>query len=211
MNRQVSATSGYGSASASGADGGAKVGIEPEPAPSSTLPALRGGGFSPGRNKGGGRNYLAMGGSPTGSPGSARNKSLESSPVSGGMDRKEVQRRSLGSSVGRARRGTVTLGGADGGLAEQVRGDRDASRHSGVLREGGGGNVGAGAAAGSRQQQAPKPPKHAFMTRASQLVREEKELLGRASVESLGLYDEQGFLKSSPLKGDASSPLSRRL
>ena len=235
MNSQVSNTSGYSSASASGADGGSGA----KAAPSPTLPALRGGGFSPGRNKGGGRNYLAMGGSPTGSPKSARNKSAESSPVrgGGGMDRKEVQRRSFGGvPAARARRGTVTLGGSvdDGravaastGLQEQVRGSRDGgvagARVSGVLREGGGGNVGAGSSISTsmgskqkqqqhqqqQQQQPPKPPRHAVMTRASQLVREEKQLLSRASVESLGLYDEQGFLKSSPLKADSSSPLSK--
>ena len=231
MNSQVSNTSGYSSTSAGGAEANANMNSNAKVigAPSPTLPALRGGGFSPGRNKGAGRNYLSLGGSsPTGS---AKNASAESSPgAAGGADRNGKEngrvvlqhRRSLGGASGRARRGTVTLGGgvdgrraaaATAGLLGQV-GDAaaiDGDKPSGVLREGNnGGNVGAGAGSATAARH---PPKHAAVTRATQLVREEKEFLARASVESLGLYDEQGFLKgSSPVRGgDASSPLSRRL
>ncbi|RYO85299.1 hypothetical protein DL762_005252 [Monosporascus cannonballus] len=148
MNSQVSSVSGHS----------ATTNTDTEPG-SPTLPALRGGGCSPGsRNKGGGKNYLALGGSPGASPtgkGTAGKSAVEDSPSrSGGNDRSGkggLQRRSIAVS-GRARGGTMVLSGVDAWTAaglEQLRSG------GGVLREGNGADVGAdggGAQAGVARQ-----------------------------------------------------------
>ncbi|RYP22353.1 hypothetical protein DL765_001705 [Monosporascus sp. GIB2] len=199
MNSQVSSASGHS----------ATTNTDTEPG-SPTLPALRGGGCSPGsRNKGGGKNYLALGGGPGASPtgnGAAGKSAVEDSPSqSGGNDRSgkgALQRRSIAVS-GRARRGTMVLSGVDARTAaglEQLRSG------GGVLREGNGGNVGADRA--SRRQESPAKQ---IGTWASRLAHEEREFLGCAGVESPGLYDEKGFLMSPPFRGEIASPLPRRM
>ncbi|KAI1462396.1 hypothetical protein F4805DRAFT_132442 [Annulohypoxylon moriforme] len=76
---------------------------------SATVPLMRGGGFSPGRQSGGGKNYLALGGalkSPTDESGSGNVRAS----VHGTVKRDSPVRRA---SVSRARRGTVVLQGVD--------------------------------------------------------------------------------------------------
>ncbi|RYP67606.1 hypothetical protein DL771_007158 [Monosporascus sp. 5C6A] len=199
MNSQVSSASGHS----------ATTNTETEPG-SPTLPALRGGGCSPGsRNKGGGKNYLALGGSPGASPtsnGAAGKSAVEDSPSRNGGNNRSgkggLQTRSIAVS-GRARRGTMVLSGVDARTAaglEQLRSG------GGVLREGNGGNVGA-----DRARQRRESPAKQIETRASRLAHEEREFLGRPGVESPGLYDEKGFLRSSPFRGNVASPLPRRM
>ncbi|KAI1340865.1 hypothetical protein F5Y15DRAFT_378131 [Xylariaceae sp. FL0016] len=161
MNSQVSNISGHSTATTEGGSS----------AVSPTLAAMRGGGFSPGKASGGGRNYLALGttsGSPgrEGSIGATGNKTGEST-VSG------IHR----GGVGRSRRGTVV-----------TRFEEDLDRARKVLRERNGGNARAIWAAPRMR------PEAGLVTRATKLMQEE----GRMSVESLATYDEKGFLRSSP-------------
>ncbi|RYP67674.1 hypothetical protein DL770_008570 [Monosporascus sp. CRB-9-2] len=199
MNSQVSSASGHS----------ATTNTDTEPG-SPTLPAFRGGGCSPGsRNKGGGKNYLALGGGPDASPtgnGAAGKSAVEDSPSrSGGNDRSGkggLQTRSIAIS-GRARRGTMVLSGVD---ARTTAGLEQLRRRGGVLREGNGGNVGA-----DRARQRQESPAKQIETRASRLAHEEREFLGRPGVESPGLYDEKGFLRGSPFRGNVASPFPRRV
>ncbi|RYP34324.1 hypothetical protein DL767_004318 [Monosporascus sp. MG133] len=197
MNSQVSSASGHSTTT------------DTEPG-SPTLPALRGGGCSPGsRNKGGGKKYLALGGSPGASPtgnGAAGRSAVEDSPSrSGGNGRSGkggLQTRSIAIS-GRARRGTMALSGVD---ARTAAGLEKLRSGGGVLREGNGGNVGAG-----RTRQRQESSAKQIEPRASRLAHEEREFLGRPGVESPGLYDEKGFLRSSPFRGNLASPIPRRV
>ncbi|KAI1084195.1 hypothetical protein F5B20DRAFT_593299 [Whalleya microplaca] len=179
MNSAVSAVSGYSTATA---------------AESPTLPALRGGGFSPGKKGGGARNYLALG-TPSPSPPRGSSTRDSHSPGKKGAASGSPLRRG---GVGRSRRGTVVGAGAGAELARVV------------LREGSGGNVGlkeGSGNGGNTEDGALKGP--LLVTHAAKLVREE-EAIARASIESLGLYDEKGFLRStSPRRRDSGSPLSR--
>ncbi|RYP43236.1 hypothetical protein DL768_010030 [Monosporascus sp. mg162] len=198
MNSQVSSVSGHS----------ATTNTDTEPG-SPTLPAFRGGGCRPGsRNKGGGKNYLALGGSPGASPTGNRGagkSAVEDSHRSGGNDRSGkggLQTRSIAVS-GRARRGTMVLSGVDARTAaglEQLRSG------GGVLREGNGSNIGADG--GKRRRESPAKR---IGTRTSWLAHEEREFLGHPGVESPGLYDEKGFLRSSPFRGNVASPLPRRM
>ncbi|KAK8135766.1 hypothetical protein PG984_003706 [Apiospora sp. TS-2023a] len=154
MNSQISQVSGYSTASTASSNTLAATAI-PEEIGSPTLPALRGGGFSPGKKggpSGASRNYLAVG-----SPGKRRS-------------RDEVRERRRGSGGGgnggvtarRSRRGTVGAGmGSGTGLADRLQ---ELDRHMAGL---------------SREASAKRS--------------------GRNSASSESLYDENGFLKSSPV------------
>ncbi|KAK8040825.1 hypothetical protein PG994_013832 [Apiospora phragmitis] len=167
MNSQVSQASGYSRASTSSSTTLGAVAEVGSP----TLPALRGGGFSPGKRggtSGASRNYLAVG-SPEKKPYEEGDKG-----VSGGAPaaRRWGNEGSAGISARRGRRGTVGAGmGSGTGLASRLK---ELDRHmTGV----------------SKQVVAKSPGRSSSMR-----VRVE------ASSESL--YDEYGFLKSSPVGRD---------
>ncbi|KAI3321900.1 hypothetical protein HD806DRAFT_545579 [Xylariaceae sp. AK1471] len=207
MNSQVSCVSGYSTATATTACNGEIT--------SPTLPALRGGGFSPGKKGAGGgaKNYRALGSSPSSrrdgedeysngescrydNAGSGRNgddqngketaavEIREDRTVKGGNGSKgakdETALRRGG--VGRSRRNTVV---------ESF--EQDLSRARQVLRESRGYNI----------QAIPEASKKScgtggLLTHAAKLMQEE----GRVSLESLGLYDDKGFLKSPLARKD---------
>lgn len=85
---------------------------------STTLPVMRGGGSSPGKQGGGGKNYLALGGS-------LRDGVRYAQPGPNGIG----HRRSA--SIARARRGTVVLQGLD--MKRGSVGRTNSVRHSGLL------------------------------------------------------------------------------
>ncbi|KAI0881082.1 uncharacterized protein GGS22DRAFT_75411 [Annulohypoxylon maeteangense] len=136
---------------------------------SATVPLMRGGGFSPGRQSGGGKNYLALGGALSGdsSNGGVSRSVSGSGSISGNVRASihEIGARD-GSlrrgSVSRARRGTVVLQGIDAMKRGSVNGG--------------------------------SPTKYAerLRTHATKLRRQETTIK-RESVESL--YDREGFLK----------------
>ncbi|KAI1258423.1 hypothetical protein F5Y18DRAFT_356119 [Xylariaceae sp. FL1019] len=202
MNSQVSTASGY-SAVTTG--------------PSPTLPALRGGGFSPGKKGAGGgaKNYLSLGNNPqaSGSKGIVNSSDTEAQKISHGGDNQEKagtatvaarQDSTRGSSrdVGNTKE-TMPLrrGGAGGGRSRRstvvMRFEEDLDRARQVLRE-------------SRGNSAQPVPEHSrkgatagqLPTRVSKLLKEE----GRASLEGVSLYDEKGFLKTP----SSSSPVATR-
>ncbi|KAI1661534.1 hypothetical protein F4813DRAFT_378943 [Daldinia decipiens] len=136
---------------------------------SSTVVGMRGGGFSPGRQSGGVRNYLALGGDLKRSSGGS-NRFSQSSVGSGTIIRNASSSSNTNakygsplrrSGAGRSRRGTVVVQGLD------------AKR---------GGSIGTDAVKHASQ----------IMTHATKLSREEAKVK-RSSVESL--YDAKGFLK----------------
>ncbi|XDG02257.1 hypothetical protein ABKA04_001872 [Annulohypoxylon sp. FPYF3050] len=136
---------------------------------STTVPLMRGGGFSPGRQSGGAKNYLALGG---GLKSPEVGKSAEGSGT--GSVRASVHGMGMGSressvrraSVSRARRGTVVLQGLD------------------VMKS--------AAGSGGSPNKSPNKYSERLRTRTGQLKREETTIK-RVSVESL--YDREGFLK----------------
>lgn len=227
MNSQLSSASGHSGYSNSsgnnssvggggGGGGGTNNNTDTEPG-SPTLPALRGGGCSPGsRNRDSGRNYLSLGGSSTSGDsvngGNSSRGSTETSPVRigrGGGGGGGLQWRSAPVG-GRSRRGTMVglnHGGSSGSSAERVR------NSVGVLTgDGNSGNVGVGVVAEwarqhqqqeQRKQQQQQQQQPVTTGASSQLELELERENGvlyaqRTSARSLGLYDEQSFLKSSP-------------
>ncbi|KAI0851542.1 hypothetical protein F5Y00DRAFT_12224 [Daldinia vernicosa] len=137
---------------------------------SSTVVGMRGGGFSPGRQSGGVRNYLALGGdlksnsnrlsqSSVGSGTVIRNASSSSNTNINTNARNGSPLRRSG--AGRSRRGTVVVQGLDAKRGSNI--GTDAVKHASQI-----------------------------MTHATKLSREEATAK-RASVESL--YDAKGFLK----------------
>ncbi|KAI0135637.1 hypothetical protein F4814DRAFT_31391 [Daldinia grandis] len=137
---------------------------------SSTVVGMRGGGFSPGRQSGGVRNYLALGGDLKSGSSGGGDRSSQSSMGSGTVicnpssnsntnakHGSPLQR----SGAGRSRRGTVVVQGLDAKRGSAT--STDAVKHASQI-----------------------------MTHATKLSREEATAK-RASVESL--YDAKGFLK----------------
>ncbi|CAJ2507561.1 Uu.00g087470.m01.CDS01 [Anthostomella pinea] len=196
MNSQISSVSGYSTAANT-----PELGNMPSP----TLPAMRGVGCSPGRRSGGGKMYLALG-----SPGGA-----------GGDVEGSAERRAKGRSVGGELKGNAVVmsnsaeqSSAGGGspirrgvMRRSRRGtvgprfEEDLDKAREVLKERSAGNVDASKNGFGRD--AGGPP----VTHASKLIQEE----GRAGLESLGLYDEKGFLMNSPhTQPELLSPVPRR-
>ncbi|KAK6211875.1 hypothetical protein LQW54_005576 [Pestalotiopsis sp. IQ-011] len=173
MNSSVSAASGVSSvATAEGNNNNNGNGSA-----SPTLPAMRGGGSSPGKRPAGTRNYLAVGGG--GSPRCAAR------PISQGSSTSEA---GIPARTGtRSRRGTMVGGSAAGLAGPAARGADGGRPMSGILREGSGGNLGG--------------PEGGRTDKEKQLARLQARLAEAAgtSSESLGLYDDKGFLRSSPL------------
>lgn len=170
MNSSVSAASGVSSVAAAEGNNGNNGSASP------TLPAMRGGGSSPGKRPAGTRNYLAVGG---GSPRRAAR------PISQGSSGSEA---GIPARTGtRSRRGTVVSGSAGGLAGPATRGTDGGRPMSGILREGSGGNLGG--------------PEGGRTEKEKQLARLQARLAEAAgtSSESLGLYDDKGFLRSSPL------------
>ncbi|KAI0525482.1 hypothetical protein F5B22DRAFT_343750 [Xylaria bambusicola] len=188
MNSQVSCVSGYSTATTN---------IAGDVSP--TLPALRGGGFSPGKKSAGGgaKNYLSLGkNSPVRGDGGAKdsgadakrgnavnekngNESNATVMMPGGISdavtlRRGGQQRSRGSMV-----------------VERFEQDLDHARQ--VLRESRGYNLQATPEAATKNIHA-----HRFRTHGSKLSQEG----GRTSVMGLGLYDNKGFLRSSVTSKD---------
>ncbi|KAK8100009.1 hypothetical protein PG999_010383 [Apiospora kogelbergensis] len=174
MNSQISQASSYSTASTASSNTLPAAAL-PADIGSPTLPALRGGGFSPGKKggaAGASRNYLAVGGSPETKKTSSRDddegqkKRFSDSAL---VTRRQSHGRGAGgvSTARRARRGTVGAGmGSGSGLAGRLR---ELDRHMASVSA------------------AAKTPCRSGAIR----VRPE------ASGDSL--YDEHGFLKSSPV------------
>ncbi|KAI0023638.1 hypothetical protein F4780DRAFT_786383 [Xylariomycetidae sp. FL0641] len=170
--------------------------------PSPTLAELRGGGFSPGRQGGGGgvRNYLALGSPERKNAGAGDDegkKKNEKSLAVSIVEAKEIQNVTV--RRGRhTRRGTVIM-----------RFEEDLDRARAVLRERNAAAAAAATAQPHTNTPSPQPKANigaarntALVTHATKLMREEE---GRASLESLGLYDEKGFLKSSPMRQEVAA------
>lgn len=166
MNSQISQASAYSTASTASSNTLAAT-VIPEEIGSPTLPALRGGGFSPGKKggpTGASRNYLSVG-----SPGKRRSRD----------DSKERRRGSGGGGGGnsgvtarRSRRGTVGAGmGSGTGLTDRLQ---ELDRHM------------------------------AGLSREASAKRSDRNSAGRLRAETSpgSLYDESGFLKSSPAGRD---------
>ncbi|ETS77188.1 hypothetical protein PFICI_11062 [Pestalotiopsis fici W106-1] len=185
MNSSVSAASGASSVATTTTTADDEGGRS-----SPTLPAMRGGGFSPGKKTGGTRNYLAVG-----SPRRGAQQQQQRRPTSlvGAVSAGEVMAveapRGLGlmRSGARSRRGTMLSGGNMGDFAGAAGRSLESRRTGNVLREVSGGNLG--------------KPEGAKMDQEKQLGRLQVALaeVAGTSSESLGLYDEKGFLKSSPM------------
>ncbi|KAI0145116.1 hypothetical protein GGR57DRAFT_321796 [Xylariaceae sp. FL1272] len=203
MNSQVSSVSGHSAATT---------------APSPTLPELRGGGFSPGKKSesGGMKNYLSLGNDPhiSGSKGVEDSSSTEAQRMSYGSDNqkkastgivatREDSTRGGSRDVGNTKESTMSLrrGGAGGGRSRRstvvMRFEEDLDRARQVLRESRGNSV----------QPVPELLRQEatveqYATRVSKLLKEE----GRVSLESVGLYNEKGFLQNPP----SASPVATR-
>ena len=201
LRRMNSTLSTYSHASSQASDGG-----------SPTLPFLRGGGFSP-AHKGnrGSKNYLAMG---SASP-PKRASVVSVSSVSGSpsratsLSRKRHSKREVDAGILLKRLGLLDVaedgeeqsenGAAPVGSVTQaqlrmklpkldVAGPHGGKRRSAGLREGSGGNI-------------TSPTKH------GKVLDDDKEKWNakkRGSEESLGLYDPDGFLMSTPVKANGS-------
>ncbi|KAK9419751.1 hypothetical protein SUNI508_07000 [Seiridium unicorne] len=162
--------------SVSAASGYSTITLEDSP----TLPATHGGSFTPSRRSGGTRNYLSMGSPERLSP----KKSGNPRDMVASANRDAHVANLMRTGV-RARRGTLVSSGAVRGVLDSRLQELGLNV---VPREGSGSNLG--------------PVRG---------VREEKKGEGllvapngsaRTSHESLGLYDEKGFLKSSPMRRD---------
>ncbi|KAI8633216.1 hypothetical protein F5Y19DRAFT_462316 [Xylariaceae sp. FL1651] len=202
MNSQVSCVSGYSTAA-----GNATSEVE---IASPTLPALRGGGFSPGKKGAGGgaKNYLALGSSPKGkdgeiedggtgsdggdnsSEGNYNNQNANESKTieireddtgkNGGGHDKKKEIALYKGGVMRSRRNTVV---------ERFEQDLDRARQ--VLRESRGYNM----------QAIPEAQRKSLGAGDE----------GRASRQNQGLYDEKGFLKSPLARKGLESPLVKHI
>jgi hypothetical protein len=208
MNSQVSCVSGYSSAAENTV---IDVGIA-----SPTLPALRGGGFSPGKKEAGGgaKNYLALGNSPSGKDGNGEkgeDGKVESTKFdattrrnSNGHNRKETARVEIreDKSIKSSNRSIIAKdvmalrrGGTGRSRRNTVveRFEDDLNRARQALRESRGYNL----QAASEDLEGPTSKKSlgpgGLMTHAPRLVQEE----GSASPETLRLNDEKGALGSS--------------
>ncbi|TGJ85749.1 hypothetical protein E0Z10_g2984 [Xylaria hypoxylon] len=202
MNSQVSCVSGYSTATTI---------IAGDVSP--TLPALRGGGCSPGKKAadGGAKNYLSLGSSPTSKGGEDEDSYAESKryDAGSGMDGNEkkmtplgimedtVKSRSKGTNDGiTVRRGDVRRSRRST-IVESYEQDLDRARH--VFRESGGYNLQAISEV-SKDSVGPRD----LITHAAKLSQED----GRRSLMGLELYDNKGFLRSSLRSSLASQDLA---
>ncbi|KAK6849145.1 hypothetical protein PG995_012978 [Apiospora arundinis] len=167
MNSQISQASCYSTASTASSNTLA-------PVTSPTLPALRGGGFSPGKKSGvsgASRNYLAVG-SPERQSHDEEAEKKRFSDSTLVARRKSNGRSAVGIYARRARRGTVGAGmGSGTGLAGRLQ---ELDRHMASLSEKGA---------------AVTTPVRSGAIRV------------RPDLSSDSLYDDHGFLKSSPAVG----------
>ncbi|KAF7526488.1 hypothetical protein G7054_g10763 [Neopestalotiopsis clavispora] len=183
MNSSVSAASGASSVATTTTSTFTEGGETGSP----TLPAMRGGGFSPGKRTSGTRSYLAVGSPPKRRSVQQQQQQLRPLSQFGNVTATgevataaEAPRGSgLARSGARSRRGTMSsaCGNVTDRLPELSKG--------GVLREGSGGNLG-GREGGKIMD---KERLHVISAGAA----------AGTSSESLGLYDDKGFLRSSPI------------
>ena len=199
LRRMNSTLSTYSHASSQAGDGG-----------SPTLPFLRGGGFSPAHTGNrGSKNYLAMG-SPPKRASVVSVASVGGSPSrSTSLSRKRHSKREVDAGILLKRLGLLDVaedaeeqgenGAAPVGEATQaqlrmklpkldVAGPNGGKRRSTGLREGSGGNI-------------TSPTKYGKVLDDD---REKWNTKKRGSEESLGLYDPDGFLMSTPVKANGS-------
>ena len=190
MNSQVSCVSGYSTATTN-------IGGDVSP----TLPALRGGGCSPGKKgAGGAKNYLSLGkNSPTrgdgGANGSAETKRNDAGGVRDGNDR-NGHHETAAMPIGIKDTVTVRRGGQrrsrGSTVVERFEQDLDHARQ--VLRESRGYNLQAIPEATTKNI---RPDE--LRTHAGKLSQD-----GRTSLMGLGLYDNKGFLRSSVTSKDST-------
>ncbi|KAI0977057.1 hypothetical protein F4678DRAFT_724 [Xylaria arbuscula] len=187
MNSQVSCVSGYSTATTNVAGD-----VSP------TLPALRGGGCSPGKKGAGGgaKNYLSLGNSPTRGDGESENSNEESKRYSvvSGINVNEQNEKTMSAGIS----DTVTIrrggrGGRSRGSTVVERFEEDLDRARKILRESGGYNL---QAIQEGSTKGPRP--HEPRTHVAKLSHEE----GCTSPMGLGLYDNKGFLRSSRTSKD---------
>ncbi|KAI0427335.1 hypothetical protein F5Y09DRAFT_344814 [Xylaria sp. FL1042] len=194
MNSQVSCVSGYSTATTNVAGD-----VSP------TLPALRGGGCSPGKKGAGGgvKNYLSLGNSPPRGRGEGEGEGEGSHAESekynavGGVSDYEQNEKTI---VPPGLSDTVTI--RRGGRRRSRRStivesfEEDLDRARKVLRESGGYNLQASRELPTKSAtpRTPRGPR----THAAKLSQEE----ARSSPMGLGLYDNKGFLRSSVTSQD---------
>ncbi|KAI2643157.1 hypothetical protein GGS21DRAFT_1338 [Xylaria nigripes] len=203
MDSQTSCTSGYSTATTN-TGGGAE-------STSPTLPALRGGGCSPGKSGvgAGTKNYLALGSASVVRDGKSEHchevskfHTLDDGRYGDKQYEEEMARIGIRKDIGnestsKGMPSQVTLQRNSGGRARRntaVEGfEQDLNRARQILRESRGHNI-------QTMQETPKkrPGVNNLMTPVTKSRQEE----GRASLESLGIYDEKGFLKSPSPKKD---------
>ncbi|KAI0914223.1 hypothetical protein F4823DRAFT_558235 [Ustulina deusta] len=181
MNSQVSCVSGYSTATTN---------IAGDVSP--TLPALRGGGCSPGKKgvDGGSKNYLALGNRPACGGGEGEDSNAASKRDNAGSGRiGNGQNEEVIAPVGI--RDTVTLRkgrlGRSRGSTVVERFEQDLDRARQALRDSQGYNLQAISEASTSVN--PHEPR----THAVKLSQEE----GRKCLMGLGLYDDKGFLRNS--------------
>ncbi|KAI1425856.1 hypothetical protein F5Y12DRAFT_784307 [Xylaria sp. FL1777] len=187
MNSQVSCVSGYSTATTNVAGD-----VSP------TLPALRGGGCSPGKKGvgGGTKNYLSLGSSPTRGGGEGEDSNAESkrNDVSSGRNGNGQSEKTM---VPVGLKDTVTLRrggrGRPRGNTVVERFEQDLDRARQALRESQGYSLQAIPEVSTKSGSPRKPRTH-----AAKLSQEE----GRMSPMGLGLYDSKGFLRSSLTSDD---------
>ncbi|KAI1305716.1 hypothetical protein F5Y03DRAFT_150058 [Xylaria venustula] len=187
MNSQVSCVSGYSTATTNVAGD-----VSP------TLPALRGGGCSPGKKGAGGgaKNYLSLGNSPTRGDGENQNSNEESKrySVASGINVNEQSEKTVSAGISDAV--TIRRGGRGGrsrGSTVVERFEQDLDRARKILRESGGYNL-----QGIQEVSAKGARPRESRTHVAKLSHEE----GCTSPMGLGLYDNKGFLRSSRTSKD---------
>ncbi|KAI1329118.1 hypothetical protein F5Y16DRAFT_418958 [Xylariaceae sp. FL0255] len=189
---------------------------------SPTLPALRGGGFSPSRKEAGGgvKNYLSLGNSPKG-PDKSRKEKVQGQPgkavemteqrvteivpdsrISGAGNLQQTDTcNNTQKNITSLRRGGVSVGGVGGETTARRRSrgntvvmnfEQDLDRARQVLRESRGQNK-PQRGGNERPEDEQGEGDRKLVTHASRLKKEE----GRMSLESLGMYDEKEFRRNS--------------
>ncbi|KAI0805773.1 hypothetical protein GGR55DRAFT_255447 [Xylaria sp. FL0064] len=188
MNSQVSCVSGYSTATTA-------VGGDVSP----TLPALRGGGCSPGKKGAGGgaKNYLSLGNSPPRERDESEDTRAESKKFNAVSRVLEYEQPNEKIIVPPGLKDTVTIRRGSRGrsrgstIVESFEQDLDRARK--VLRESGGYNLQA-----SRELPTKSASPRGLRTHAAKLSQEQV----CTSPMGLGLYDNKGFLRSSVTSQD---------
>ncbi|KAI1272825.1 hypothetical protein F5Y07DRAFT_284747 [Xylaria sp. FL0933] len=188
MNSQVSCVSGYSTATTA-------VGGDVSP----TLPALRGGGCSPGKKGAGGgvKNYLSLGNSPPRERDESEDIRAESTKYNAVARVLEYEQRNEKTTVPPVLKDTVTIRRGGRGrsrgstIVESFEQDLDRARK--VLRESGGYNLQATRELPTKSASPRGPRAHATKLSQEQVC---------TSPMGLGLYDNKGFLRSSVTSQD---------